>query len=143
MDCGPAGGAARRAVFPRRVHRADGDRGYRVPEPDSGLRYPVPGSVGDAVHHRRRSRTSGWRDRLPRRTTHVGTKFVTEPSLVIPGIIISCIFNEQGKLIFRVITLQNQFTNAVEAIDDPENGRGVQITAANFPRCARSYLFAL
>ena len=32
-----------------------GDRGYRVPEPDSGLRHPVPGGVGDAAHHCRRS----------------------------------------------------------------------------------------
>ena len=62
---------------------------------------------------------------------------------MIPGIIISRIFNEKGKLIFRAIPLQNQFTSAVEAIDDPANGRGVQITAANFPRCARGYLFAL
>jgi hypothetical protein len=30
-----------------------------------------------------------------------------EPSLMMPGIIISCIFNEQGKLIFRAAPLQN------------------------------------
>ena len=66
----------------------------------------------------------------------------TEPSLMIPGIIISCIFSEQGKLAFRATPLQNQFASAVKAINDPANGRGVQITAANFPRCARSYLFA-
>ena len=29
----------------------------------------------------------------------------TEPSLMMPGIIISCIFNEQGKLIFRAAPL--------------------------------------
>jgi hypothetical protein len=32
---------------------------------------------------------------------------VEEPSLMMPGIIISCFFNEQGKLIFRAAPLQN------------------------------------
>ena len=54
---GPPGGTARRALLPRGVHRADGDRGHRVPEPDRGLRHPVPGGVGDAAHDRRRSRS--------------------------------------------------------------------------------------
>ena len=34
----------------------------------------------------------GARDRLPPCTAHLGTKLVAEPSLLIPGIINSCIF---------------------------------------------------
>jgi hypothetical protein len=94
MDRGPAGGTARRAVLPRRVHCAGRDRGHRLPEPDRGLRHPVQGSVGDTTHDRRRSTASGCGDRLPRRAAHVGTKSVTAPSLRIPGIIISLFFSE-------------------------------------------------
>jgi Transposase zinc-binding domain len=38
------------------------------------------------THDRRRSTASGCGDRLPRRAAHVGTKSVTEPSRMIPGI---------------------------------------------------------
>ena len=67
----------------------------------------------------------------------------TEPSDMIPGIIISSIFSEQGELVLRAAPLQNQFAGAVEAIDNPANGFGVQIAAANFPGCAGSHLFTL
>jgi hypothetical protein len=49
---------------------------------------------------------------------------------MIPGIIISSIFSEQGKLVLHAAPLQ--FAGAVEAIDNPANGFGVQIAAANF-----------
>ena len=62
---------------------------------------------------------------------------------MMPGIIISCIFNEQGKLIFRAAPLQNEFPSAVEVVNNPANGFGIQISAANFPGCTKSYLFAL
>ena len=62
---------------------------------------------------------------------------------MIPGIIISSIFSEQGKLVLRAAPLQNQFAGAVEAIDNPANGFGVQIAAANFPGCTGSHLFTL
>ncbi len=62
---------------------------------------------------------------------------------MIPGIIISSIFSEQGKLVLRAAPLQNQFAGAVEAIDNSANGFGVQIAAANFPGCTGSQLFTL
>ena len=62
---------------------------------------------------------------------------------MMPGIIISLIFSEQGKLVFCATPLQNEFASAVEAVNNPANGFGIQITAANFPRCTGSYLFAL
>ena len=52
----------------------DADRDHRVPEPDRGLRHPVPGGVGDVAHHRRRPQASGRGDRLPRRAAHLGTE---------------------------------------------------------------------
>jgi hypothetical protein len=75
--------------------------------PDRHLRHPVPGSVGDTARHRRRSKASGRGDRFPRRAAHLGTKFVAEPSLMMPGIINSCIFSEQGKLVVRATPLQS------------------------------------
>ena len=42
-----------------------------------------------------------------RRAPHLGLGDDPEPSLMMPGIIISCIFNEQGKLIFRAAPLQD------------------------------------
>ena len=36
-----------------------------------------------------------------------GSAMTQKPSLMMPGIIISCIFNEQGKLIFRAAPLQH------------------------------------
>jgi hypothetical protein len=44
---------------------------------------------------------------LVARPAHLGTEPASEPSLTMPGIIISCIFNEQGKLIFRAAPLQD------------------------------------
>jgi hypothetical protein len=61
---------------------------------------------------------------------------------MMPGIIISLIFNEQDKLIFRATPLQNELASALEAVNDLANGFGIQIAAANFPWCTRSYLFA-
>jgi hypothetical protein len=66
-----------------------------------------------------------------------------EPSDMIPDIIISSIFSEQGKLVVRAVPLQNQFAGAVEAINNPANGFGVQMAAANFPGCTGSHLFTL
>ena len=72
-----------------------------------------------------------------------GQNSVAEPSDMIPGIIISSIFSEQGKLVLRAVPLQNQFAGAVEAIDNPADGLGVQIAAANFPGCTGSHLLTL
>jgi hypothetical protein len=81
--------------------------------------------------------------RLHRRAPQLGLGDDPEPSLMMPGIIISLIFSEQGKLVLRAAPLQNQFASAVEAVNNPANGFGIQISAANFPGCTRSYLFAL
>ena len=74
---------------------------------------------------------------------HLGLRDDPEPSLKIPGIIISLIFSEQRKLVFRATPLQNQLAGAVEALNNAANGFSIQITAADLPRCTRSYLFAL
>ena len=41
------------------------------------------------------------------RAPHLGTALAAEPSLMIPGIINSCIFSEHGKLVFRAVPLQS------------------------------------
>ena len=87
--------------------RAGADRRDRLPEQGCRLWHPVQGGGRDAAHHRRRSQAPGRRDRLRRRPAHLGAESASEPSLMMPGIIISCIFNEQGKLVFRAAPLQN------------------------------------
>jgi hypothetical protein len=42
----------------------------------------------------------------------MGTGSSPEPSLKIPGIIISLIFSEQRKLVFRATPLQNELAGA-------------------------------
>lgn len=60
---------------------------------------------------------------------------------MMPGIIISLIFCEQGKLVRRAIPLQNELAGTLEAFNNIANGFGIQIIAVNFPRRPRSYLF--
>ena len=60
----------------------------------------------------------------------------------MPGIVISLIFSEQGKLVLRATPLQNELASGLEVANNPANGFGIQIRAANFPRCPGSYLFA-
>ena len=62
---------------------------------------------------------------------------------MMPGIIISSIFSEQGWLVFHATPLQNQLAGAEEPVDDTPNGLGIQIRAPNFPGCTGSCLFAL
>jgi hypothetical protein len=50
---------------------------------------------------------SGCDDRLPGRASHLGSKSPCEPSLMMPGIIISSIFSEQGGLVVRATPSQN------------------------------------
>src|SRR6516165_8653744 len=77
------------------------------------------------------------------RAAHLGIANDPEPSLMMPGIIISLIFSEQGKLILRATPLQNELAGALEAVDDLSNGFGVQLTAASLLRCARVSFRAL
>jgi hypothetical protein len=49
---------------------------------------------------------------------------------------------KQGKLTFRAAPLEDQFASAVQTVNNPVYGFAIQISAANFPGCTRSYLFA-
>ena len=49
----------------------------------------------------------GARDRLLLHPAHLGTKPAPEPSLMMPGIIISFIFSEQRRLILRTAPVQH------------------------------------
>ena len=111
-------------------------------EQGSDLPPAVPHGRRYTAHDRRRSqapRRAHWRHR---RAPQLGLGNDPEPSLMMPGIIISLIFREQGKLVLRATPLQNQLASAPEAANNLANGFGIQLTAANFPRCPRRYLFA-
>ena len=51
--------------------------------------------------------------RAHRRAAHLGIGAHPESSLMMPGIIISLIFSEQGKLILRATLLQNELAGAL------------------------------
>jgi integrase/recombinase XerD len=95
------------AVFPRRLHPADAGRPDRLPEQGRRLRDPVPHGRRDTHHHRRRPQASGRTNRRHCSAPYLGSDPAAEPSLKIPGIIISLIFSEQRKLVFRATPLQN------------------------------------
>ena len=61
----------------------------------------------DHAHDRGRPQASRRPNRLHRRAAHLGVGTHAEPSLMMPGIIISLIFSEQGKLVLRATPLQN------------------------------------
>ena len=61
----------------------------------------------ETPHHRGRSQASRRSHRHLVRPPHLGLDNDPEPSLRIPGIIISLIFSEQGKLVVRATPLQN------------------------------------
>ncbi len=142
------GGTARRALLPRGVHRAGPDRQHRVPEPDRGLRYPVPGGVRDvartiAADPEHLGAEIGFLGVL-----HTwGQNFVAEPSLMIPGIINSCIFSEHGQT--GLSSVQSPCKVSLPGMwwrrsMHRANGCGLQITAENSPSGARRvHLFAL
>ena len=88
-------------------HAAVGDQRHRLPQQGGDLPAPVLGLGRDDAHHRRRPPAS----RRPRRhhlgIAQLGLGDDAEPSLMMPGIIISLIFSEQGKLVLCATPLQN------------------------------------
>src|SRR5215831_2376009 len=74
-------------------------RAEMLPVPYFHVTVTVPEQLRAALrrHHRRR----------PRRATYLDATAHLEPSLMMPGIIISLIFREQGKLVLRATPLQN------------------------------------
>jgi len=61
---------------------------------------------------------------------------------MMPGIIISFIFNEQVGLDFRTTPLQGQLACAKKPVDDAPYWFAIQIGTANPPGSTRSDLFA-
>src|SRR3981189_1145662 len=83
------------------------DRRHRLSEQGSGLRPAVQGVIRGRADDRGGSRAPGRPHRHHRRAPHLGLDHDPEPSLKIPGIIISLIFSEQRKLVFCAPPLQN------------------------------------
>ena len=97
----PRSGAVAGAVLSCRVLAAGSNRRYSLPEQGRNLRHPVQGFGRDHAHHRGRSQTPRRPHRYPLGLAHLGIRDDPEPSLMILGIIISLIFSEQRKLVFR------------------------------------------
>ena len=92
-------------VFPRCRPRS-GDIAYQ----NKAVVYDIlfKAAAETAHHHCGRPPASRRPDRLDRRSAHLGLGADPgEPSLMMHGIIISCVFSEQRKLIFRATPLQS------------------------------------
>ena len=61
---------------------------------------------------------------------------------MMPGIIISFIFNEELRLVPRALPLQYQFAGPKEPLNDGTNRRGIQVRTSNLPRRPRSHLLS-
>src|ERR1017187_1385957 len=62
---------------------------------------------------------------------------------MMPGIILSFVFNEQGGLEFRTSPLQDQPASTKELVDDAPYWFAIQISSTNPPGSTRSDLFML
>src|SRR5580692_8932458 len=79
------GGAVADRILSRGLHPAGTDCADSVLQPESGLRYSVPGHRAYAQYHRPRSQTSGSGDRILRRFAHVGAEPAAPSSSALRG----------------------------------------------------------
>src|ERR1700687_2772699 len=105
------------------------------------VQHPVPGRLGSSAHAGRKLaayRSPSW---IPGRAAHLGSAASSEPSLMMPVIIIWLILNEQLRLIFHTYPSQNKLACPAELLDDAPHRFCVQIRAANFPWSTGGRLF--
>ena len=94
MVGGEGGGAVAGVVLPHRLHPATRTLCSDSAEQATALRSALPNQRSDTAGTRPRPEASGSRDRIPWRAPYLGTEPSAEPSLRMPVIIISFIFNE-------------------------------------------------
>ena|SRR5580700_5624575 len=98
---GEGQGAPSGAVLSRRLYHPRATRAAGIAEPASLLQVVIPGGVRDSSANRSRSPASGSEDRLSGGAAHLEPEPAAEPSLMMPGIIISLVFSEKSSLVFR------------------------------------------
>jgi hypothetical protein len=107
------------------------------------LRFALPLQRNNDVRVGTRSEAPRSRHRISRRAPYLGTEPRVTPSLMMPGIIISFIFSEHGRLVFCTSPSQNQLTGVPQPVDDATHWFSIQVDTANLPRrrgvtCSRS-----
>src|ERR1700756_1096213 len=85
----------------RGLHTAPSLGSTGATEQEGPLRSPVPHQCRNPSRSGTQSETSWRGDWLLQRVTHVESATQNEPSLRMPGIIISFVFSEQRRLVFR------------------------------------------
>src|SRR5450759_373874 len=88
-------------LCPRGLHAAPSVSSAGLAEQSRDLWSVVPRQRRDSAPGRWRPQTSGGGDRILQRAPHLGPDPPAEPSLMMPGIIISFVFSEQMWLIVR------------------------------------------
>jgi len=94
LDRGTPPRTAAHALRPCRLHAAAATGFVSTPEQEGHLRFAAPGQRRNPAGGRAQSRSSRSRDRLLRRAPYLEPETPTEPSLMMPGIIISFFFSE-------------------------------------------------
>ena len=137
-------GPAQRTLLPRRL--------YLAPPVEPALSAAIQRLLYDLLFRAtaqtmlevaRQPQAPRSQDRLPQHPAHLGTEPAIEPSLMMPGIIISFIFNKQGRRVSRTTPLQNQLPCAEKPVDNALNCFVIQIRTTNLPGSANSDLFTL
>ena len=93
------------AILPRGLHIAKAAGADRTTESGAGIRPAVPGGIRDAADHCCGPEAAGGAHWFPCGAAYVESTTDAEPSLMMPGIIIYLIFNEQLRLVFRATPL--------------------------------------
>src|ERR1019366_6654999 len=88
-------------LCPRGLHAAPSVSSAGLAEQGRDLWSVVPRQRRDSAPGRWRPQTSGGGDRILQRVAHLESTIAAEPSLMMPGIIISFVFSEQTMLIVR------------------------------------------
>src|SRR3954467_5527268 len=117
VGCSPARVAARGLLSPR-VQRPTHTESPRLAQQEGTFQVALRGHCRDAPRGCCRPETHRCRDRFPEYSAYLGPDSTVEPSLIMPGIINSCIFSEQTSLVHRAVPLQNQFASSMEILDD-------------------------
>src|SRR5271157_6209964 len=119
-------GAFASPLFPCSLHAAPTDRPPGATESRPNLLHSVPCRFRDLADHCGGPQAFGRRHWFSDRTAHLGTKPPSEPSLMMPGIIISFVFSEQNRLVFCTTPSENQLTSPKEPVDNAPNRLGIQ-----------------
>src|ERR1700680_452913 len=131
------------SVLARDLHIAAPALSTGYSESARDVQHPVPGRLGSSAHAGRRLaayRSPSW---IPGRAAHLGSAASSEPSLIMPAIIILLILKEQLRLVFGATPSQNQLTCPPKTLQNAANRAPWEIRRSDLDGEPWSSLFAI